>query len=260
MKKVLITGVNSGIGSALFKELYKRDNIEIIGTYRNKETLPEYSLSCRCQFYKVDFSSSDQIERWLAQTNFSRFDTIFFIHGTLEPIGRLADIDYSLWHHSFQINYLSIVNVLNRTLKRLKIGCKIITLAGGGVNNAPDCFNAYISAKIALIKMTELLAAEYPRQLFFNLGPGWVDTPIHKQTLVAGEKAPKAFEETKRRYKNKEFVSMQFVTNALLFLMDKADNSFSGRNFSVASGELKDLNLSNILKNDPEKFKLRRHH
>ena len=46
--------------------------------------------------------------------------------------------------------------------------------------------------------LNELLAEENPQHLFFNVGPGWVDSPIHKQTLAAFDSASAAYQETIR--------------------------------------------------------------
>ena len=257
MKRVLITGINSDIGFALTEVMLGKE-YEIYGTYNEINDNVINLLKLNVKLYQVDFSKSEDINSWLQKIKFSQLELIFFMHGTLEPIGKLGDIEFSQWLRSNNINYLSIVSVLNFCLNKLNPSCRLITIAGGGVNNAPTHFSAYTSAKISLVKLTELCAAEYPQLLFFNLGPGWVDTRIHKQTLSAKEMAGNAYQATLERYESGKFVDMVDVINALLFLAERATLEYSGRNFSVASGELSDNSLKFKLASDDNLFKLRR--
>lgn len=253
MINTLITGINSYIGNHLAINLQGQHSLS--GTYRNNP--PQQEL-INTKLYQVDFSDNLSIENWLAQTDFTKIDNIVFIHGTLVPVGKLSDVDFESWHTAYTVNYLSIVKTLNHALKYLKPGAKVVSLAGGGVNSAPTNFHAYTSAKVALIKMTELLAAEYPEHIFINIGPGWVDTPIHQQTLEAAEKAPAACAETERRYRENDFVPLDDVTQTLVHLLQNADQRYSGRNFSVANGELFKQDIE-ILLREHENFKLRRY-
>ena len=63
----------------------------------------------------------------------------------------------------------------------------VIFFAGGGTNNAVLGYSAYVLSKIALIKMCELLDAEIAQVKFTIVGPGWINTKIHNETLMAGE-------------------------------------------------------------------------
>lgn len=258
MKKILITGINSDIAKAFVDKIYDEKKYEIEGTYRRVNRNVEILASKKINMSKVDFSDDESIDQWLNSIDVKEIDMIYFIHGDLKPIGKLGDVQFEQWREAQQVNFLSIVKVLNFCLGSLKKGCKILTLAGGGVNGAPVNFSAYTSSKVALVKLTELCAAEYPDLLFFCLGPGWVNTPIHQQTLESGAMAGDAYNETVKRLQNNDFIDMERVTNALNFFLDDANQVFSGRNYSVASGELQHTNLNSLLESDDNIFKLRR--
>ncbi len=60
-------------------------------------------------------------------------------------------------------------------------------MAGGGTNNPFTNYSAYCVAKIALIKMTELLDDEEKKLNIFIIGPGFVRTRIHRKRCVQGK-------------------------------------------------------------------------
>lgn len=255
--KALITGANSGIGHALVKQL-KENNWHVDATYREtNEFCAENKLHVDT-YAQVNFADQVNIEQWLIETDFSQYDSIVFVHGTMNPIGKLGQVNFAQWSLSNQVNYLSIVQTLNYAIDKLKAGCRVITLAGGGVNSAPKNYSAYTSSKMALVKINELLAADYPEHIFINVGPGWVDTPIHKQTLAAADLVPEASEAVLERYETGNSVPMELVTKTLSHLMHNANSSYSGRNFCVASKELFNANIEAQLDESDEAFKLRR--
>lgn len=255
--RALITGANSGIGSALARSLYQ-DNWLVDATYRQTNGFCETNEKIVQNYTKVDFSDSNDIEKWSKGVNFESYDCIIFVHGTMSPIGKLPDVDFDEWKDCHQINYFSIMQVLHKAIPSLKPNCVVVTLAGGGVNNAPTNYNAYVSSKMSLVKANELLAADHPELIFLNVGPGWVDTPIHDQTLAAAEVVPEHSLEVKRRRNSSEFVPMSLVTKTIKHLIYNSDKSYSGRNFSVASCEVFDDNLALTLSIKKDHFKLRR--
>ena len=257
MKKIMITGINSGIGLALAMELLSAGRYQLYGTYRKPNEMVTKLEKLKVIMFRVDFSCPESIDTWLTEITPASFDCFYFIHGSLTPIGKLGDIKMSDWHTANFVNFQSIVQVLNHCLAELQSGCRVITLAGGGVNGAPKCFSAYTSAKVSLVKLAELCAAEYPELLFFNIGPGWVDTPIHQQTLIAKATAGDAYQVTLDRYDSGDFIDMNDVISALIFFLDEATYEFSGRNYSVASDNF-DITIRSKLNGDENLFKLRR--
>ncbi|GAA6185404.1 SDR family oxidoreductase [Aliiglaciecola sp. NS0011-25] len=258
MKRVLITGINSDIGRALTKRILDSRTVLVDGTFRKDSVNVELLKKSKCRLFQVDFSHSDEVAEFNQKTNFNTYDAIYFLHGSLNPIGKFSQVSFADWQQNIYLNCTSILLTLHSSIPKLKHGCRIITLAGGGVNGATENYSAYTLSKISLLKMTELLAAEYPDLLFFNLGPGFVDTAIHQQTLNANENAGKAYQETLRRYQQNEFVPMEKVVNALTFFLADAPSSFSGRNFSAATDCMQSERLFDLLTSSDDAFKLRR--
>jgi NAD(P)-dependent dehydrogenase (short-subunit alcohol dehydrogenase family) len=130
--------------------------------------------------------------------------------------------------------------------------------AGGGTNSSPIGFSAYTLAKIALIKAVELIDAEMPDLRIAIIGPGWVRTKIHDETLRSGEQAPYAFAETSRRLMHSDFNPMTRVVDCVAWAMTAPREVVSGRNFSVVHDPWGLETLEQQLRGDADMYKLRR--
>lgn len=258
MIKLFISGISSDIAFSFVEHLLEREKVVISGTYNTESHQTDKLRGLGCELRKVDFSNPHNVESLICDTDFSSFDALYFLHGTLNPIGAFAEIDMNEFQKCQYTNALSVLSILNKVLLNLKENTKILTLAGGGVNGAPTNFSAYTMSKIFLVKMTELLAAEYPQHQFFNLGPGFVDTKIHQQTLEASDKAGEAYKDTLERYANKKFVPMKKVVECLYYFLTSASSAYSGRNFSAAHDKLELKEFKSFLANDNDAYKLRR--
>jgi NAD(P)-dependent dehydrogenase (short-subunit alcohol dehydrogenase family) len=183
--------------------------------------------------------------------------------GALSPIGKLDQVDFEEWDHSIELNFINQVFLIRELLKSTKAtpgrNRTFLTFAGSGTNSAPLNFSAYTLSKIALIKSMELLAAEYPDFAFVSLGTGWMNTPIHNQTIEAGSQAGDAYLETLRRINDQEFGEPVLLDNFIKWLNVQPRSSVTGRNFALQGDQWfePDFLDSKIISTDS--FKLRRH-
>lgn len=182
--------------------------------------------------------------------------------GLLEPVGSFEDVDFDAWEQSITVNFTASLRVLHALLphrsRRTDSTPTILFYAGGGTNSAPVRFSAYTVAKIALIKMTELLAAEMPNVRVSIVGPGWVRTKIHDQTLNAGDRAGDAYAHTMERLETGQFTAMEDILDCCDWILACPVEVVSGRNFSVASDPWGTDALAVALDGHPDLFKLRR--
>jgi NAD(P)-dependent dehydrogenase (short-subunit alcohol dehydrogenase family) len=139
------------------------------------------------------------------------------------------------------------------------MGPSIVFFAGGGSNGAPVNYSAYTIAKIALTKMCELLDAENPDCRFSILGPGWVDTKIHQETLRAGHAAGNNFERTQAMIAEGGWVPMEKVLDCVEWVLESPRETVGGRNFSVAHDAWDSPELDGKLNADGNMYKLRRY-
>jgi NAD(P)-dependent dehydrogenase (short-subunit alcohol dehydrogenase family) len=135
---------------------------------------------------------------------------------------------------------------------------RVIFFAGGGTNSAPKYYSAYILPKISLIKLVELLNEEIQTVCFSIIGPGWVKTRIHEQSLEPGLESLDSFNETKRRILESDFVPMEKVIRSIMWVLSQDKEIVGGRNFSTADDPFESDDFIDLLTRDYNALKLRR--
>ena len=260
----IITSVTSGIGTELARHWLKK-GWEVHGTYRTHSPELEELIQLGLHSTKVDFSRHKDLDSIIGsmQEPFPVWDALVMCPATMRPIGRFQECDFEAWAESVEINFISVMKFIHMLLPRRNISEKktptVITWAGGGVNSAPLRYSAYTISKIAQLKMMELLDAEFEDTKFVIIGPGWVDTKIHRETLDAAGMAGDNHERTLSVINSKKWTPIEDVIDCCDWVIDQPAEVVSGRNFSVANGEWLDQGLSSKLRRDNDLFKLRRH-
>jgi NAD(P)-dependent dehydrogenase (short-subunit alcohol dehydrogenase family) len=167
------------------------------------------------------------------------------------------------WEQAFHINLTAPLRLLHALLesRNARAGQPPLALffAGGGTNSAPLNYSAYTVSKIALIKAVELLDAEMQDMRFSIVGPGWVKTKIHQETLKAGDsKSAGAAGRTRSRLQTDNFTSMESIIDCCNWLIQQPKEVIGGRNFSVAHDFKNIQNLAAMLRSNQDMYKLRR--
>lgn len=216
---------------------------EISGTYRTPSSEVERLRKLGVRIFHCDLLNAQSVDSLpsLCLT----WDVLVMCPGTLEPVGGFADCRFEEWEESLTVNFTRQMRVLRKMLpfrnRSSKLGACVLFFAGGGVNSAPVNSSAYTVSKIALIKMCELLDAEIPDTRFVIVGPGWVDTKIHKT-----------------RPEDISFIPMDRVLDCCDWVIDSPREVVGGRNFSVAFDGWGTRHLAEILRKYPDIYKLRR--
>jgi len=179
----------------------------------------------------------------------------------MEPIGSFKNVNFSEWEKGFKLNFTQPLKLLKMLLPFANLSKEkplVIFISGAGTNNAPKNFSSYVLSKIALIKATEILDAEFKDFRFSIFGTGWIKSDIHLQVLNSSDQAKEAFLETKRRFENNDFTSIKTVENFMNWLIKQDKKIIGGRNFSSRDDDYLSKELTiNLFKNN-DLFKLRR--
>ncbi len=257
----IVVGASSDIGLAIVQDWLHRE-LKVLGTFRsNSPKLEELRLGL-CALEECDFLKPESINKFITTVTELEFnwDYLVICPGTMEPLGLFESVDINAWCSGIEVNFLATMRVIHgllplRSRKRPPL---VLLFAGGGTNGAPVAVSAYTVAKIAMVKAIELLDAEISDVRFTIIGPGWVKTKIHEETLRATSVVPLAAEETVRRLKVDDFNPMSQVVNCVAWAMEAPKSLVGGRNFSVAHDEWGTLSLEHELLADTDMYKLRR--
>lgn len=257
-----MVGASSDIGFELARDWIRR-GMSVIGTYRTASQRLEQLASGMLALLHCDFSHPGSVDAFAEDVarRCLPWDYLVVCPGTMEPIGPFAESDIDAWSAGFELNFLATLRVVHGLLRSRRRGGEtpvVILFAGGGSNSAPLAFSAYTAAKIALIKAVELLDAEMPDVRFTILGPGWVRTKIHEETLRAGTAAGAAASETMRRLAGDDFGPMSRVVDCVAWAMHAPREVIGGRNFSVVHDAWDQPALASRLQSDRDLYKLRR--
>ena len=191
------------------------------------------------------------------------WDVLALCPGTQDPVGSFAECNFDEWEESVKVNFTSQTRIVYELLPSRRnnsiLGPCVLFFAGGGSNNAPVNYSAYIVSKIALIKMCELLDAEVADTRFVILGPGWVKTTIHESTLKAGMRAGRNYQRTVEKLAGDECTPMEKVLDCCDWIIESPSELVSGRNFSVVYDKWDSEELAQLLLADSNMYKLRRH-
>jgi NAD(P)-dependent dehydrogenase (short-subunit alcohol dehydrogenase family) len=264
--KAIVISASSDIGFALCED-WKNKGWDIIGTYRTQSKLVQLLKNdLDVHVIKCNYTSEKSINQACKKIlkKFDYWDVLVFAVGDLKPVGMFVDVDFHEWQNAVNINFMKSMQVLHTLLSKRSslrgITSSVIFFAGGGTNNPVPFYSSYMISKIALIKMCEQLACEIPDTRFLIIGPGWVKTKIHEATVQAGSKnCGENYDKTLQKLQSQECTKMKDVIDCCNWLIDAPLNDVSGRNFSVVYDKWGEDSLLNELKNDSNKFKLRRY-
>ena len=255
MKYIIISG-SSDIGNSIINNLANNEN-EIIYTYNSKKIK---NLK-KVKGYKLDISSRNNIKEFAKNDELKNWDCLVILPATQNPIGLFVESNGDEWAESVDLNFTNQMFIIRELIPKRSKKDKvksIILWAGPGTNNAPKYYSAYIISKVAQIKMTELLDEEFNDIKFSIIGPGWVKTKIHEQTLKAKKLSRENYQVTIERIKKNKFNLMKDVVGCFNKIISLDKKTVGGRNFSVEFDQWKSNKFVQILNTDKNIYKLRR--
>jgi FkbM family methyltransferase len=253
-KTILISG-SSDIGEALSKKFSKQN--QIISTYNS--SAPKFSKN-NIKFLKLDIKNLNEIDKFSKNSILNNWENLIILPATQLPIGLANEVVPEDWIESININFTNQIYLLLKLLpKRSKKKIKrVILWSGTGSNNAPKYYSAYTVSKIALTKITEIFDAELNDCIFSVIGPGWVKTKIHNETLKNKVNSRENYYNTKHHFKHNIFNSIKSVTDCVEAILKLPKASIGGRNISVQFDNWRSKEFNNFLKSDTNIYKLRR--
>lgn len=257
---MIILSVSSDIGHDLALRYY-RAGAKVIGSFRQRDTISDLFRLKGMTLLPCDLNDSESIRNFgLAIRNMGvKWDTFVSSVASQLPIGKFFSCDFDQWEESILTNFTRQLKSLHMLYPfRAEPMANAIFFAGPGTNNAAPYYSAMCVSKIALIKMCELLDGEYENLNIFTIGPGWVQTKIHQQTLDHPEAAGLHFQKVKQFVESKDGTPLLKIFEQIEWLIGQGRQIASGRNFSTVFDLWGEDSLKSALSQDPQMYKLRR--
>lgn len=259
-RTILILGISSDIGKALALQ-YLAQGARVFGTYRTRNHLSKLEPSNSLKLFPCDIENQSDLARLVRDFRDLgwKWDTFISTVGSEQPIGLFFNCDFNKWENSIRANLTGQLHVLHQvhSLRETPMA-HVVFFAGPGTNNSAPFYSAMCLSKIALIKMCELLDSENADLNVFAVGPGWVRSKIHQQTLDHPEIG-------ENYHKTKAFVEngtpgtgVDKIFEHIEWLVSCGKGVASGRNFSTVNDSWGTSALKQALSSDPEIYKLKR--
>ena len=197
--KAIITGGSRGLGAVVAEAMW-REGADLLLVARSEAALRELhdrlaaSGSARQQAhaFPVDLRDPAAPQAVLAEARrlWPRADILVNNAGITGPIGMLAGNDWSAWLDTIQVNLLAPAELCKLSIGWMREtgGGRIVNLSGGGATGPRPNFSAYATAKCALARFTETIAAEV-EDLGIRVNcvaPGVLNTEMLQEVLRAG--------------------------------------------------------------------------
>ena len=170
-KHVLITGVSAGIGANI-AQFFLRQGWTVYGLSRRTPAFQD----TRFIWQQCDLTDPAAIAAWAAGD--VAFDAIVHNAALSGALGPGLGIPMAAWREAFEVNFFAPLDLTQRLIGHCRPNACIIFLSGGGSVTPKPFVGPYAVSKLAVTKLAEQLALEYPEFRFYGLAPGAHNTKL----------------------------------------------------------------------------------
>jgi NAD(P)-dependent dehydrogenase (short-subunit alcohol dehydrogenase family) len=239
-KVAVITGAGRGIGRALAIE-FARHGASVVCCARTETDLNETASIIgqedRCVAVPMDVSDKAQVQRMvdLTMSRFGRIDVLFNNAARIPVISGLWEVDADDWWEELTVNLRGPMLCCRAVLPHMMRANEGVIINMSGGINIPGR-TSYCCSKVALNRMTELLARELDvagsSVMAFGLSPGLVKTrrTLHEAESAEGIRWNPA---TNKAFSAGEDRPPQDCARVTLELLNRPRHELNGKMFST---------------------------
>jgi NAD(P)-dependent dehydrogenase (short-subunit alcohol dehydrogenase family) len=264
-RRIVLTGASGGIGIAIARHL---DGLgaRLVMAARNPAALEAVRASLPGGPHRSIIMDVTDEEAWPAaaarMTEEGGVDGLVAAAGILGPIGPVGSWTIAAFRRTLEVNVvgtlLATVNLLDAL--RTAHGA-VVALSGGGATSPLPRYDAYAASKAALVRLTENMAVELaPAGVRVNcVAPGFVATPMHRNTLLAGPElaGPDYYERTRQSLESGGDPP-DLAAELTAFLLSREAEGITGRLISARWDPWREAAFRARLRDDPALGRLRR--
>jgi short-subunit dehydrogenase len=229
IKKILITGISSGIGKEIVRTLSKDPNLYIIGCSRKNIDIDFKNF----EYHYLDLENQESCRNLANKLkNIDAID-VYINNASLGYKGTVEDLDLNFIRQQFEVNLFGPLAILKSIISSLEKnkGMIINIDALGSVIDTPT-FGYYASSKLAFNKLLNILAME-TNISFHNIYLGAVKSNfgrnIQSNIDIENSRYKNLYEEWQERFIN--FFKARNKAADVATLVEKLINGESNKSF-----------------------------
>ena len=177
MKRILITGANSGLGLQLAKD-YAASGWQVVACGRDSEKLQQALAGIEVESCVFDMQQPEDIQAAVAQI--APLDMVLLNAGNCEYIEDALHFDGALFARVVNVNLIGTANCVAALVGHIKPGGRLAVVSSSVSFLPLTRSEAYGASKAGLDYLVRTLAIDLtPHQIAVSLiRPGFVDTPL----------------------------------------------------------------------------------
>ncbi|HSX13990.1 MAG TPA: SDR family oxidoreductase [Chlamydiales bacterium] len=251
-KNILVTGGSMGIGLVTARICLQQQG-KVLICARNRTDIDKAVETLKREGHQnilgqvADVTKENEIHRALneLESRFGPVSSVIHAAGIYGAIGPITSVDPDEWFNAIKINLFGSFLVARQSciyFQKNK-GGRLVLFSGGGAAGPFPNYTSYACSKAAVARLAETIAQEMaPHNIEVNcLGPGFVITRLHQQTLQASEKAGKEFVEKTKAEIAKGGVPAEVGASAAAFLISDEAKGISGKFIAAPYDSWKDF-------------------
>jgi NAD(P)-dependent dehydrogenase (short-subunit alcohol dehydrogenase family) len=251
-KNILITGGSMGIGLATARIcLQKKGKVLICA--RTALDIEKAVKQLNQEGHKdiigkvADVTKEEEIGAVIdeLENRFGPLSATIHAAGVYGAIGPITLVNPQEWFDAIRINLFGSFLVARLSCQRFQKhgGGRLVLFSGGGAAGPFPNYTSYACSKAAVARLAETIAQEMaPHHIEVNcLGPGFVVTRLHQQTLLASDQAGKEFVEKTKAEIAKGGVPAEVGASAAAFLISDEAKGITGKFIAAPYDSWKDF-------------------
>ncbi len=243
-KVAIVTGASSGIGRAAARLFAEHGAAVVVGARRETE-LAALVREIRDDGGRAEFVAGDVCDEGFSEAlvkkatdTYGRLDIGFNNAGILGNLGPAADMSAADWRQTLDVNLTGAFLCAKHQLPVMEeagAGSLLFTSSVAGHTVGMPGMAAYGAAKLGLLGLTRVLAAEYgPKGIRVNaLIPGATDTEMAVQSTGG---SAEVLDFVRGLHALKRSASPEEIANAALFLVSDSASFLTGGGYLTDGG------------------------
>lgn len=260
-KNIIVTGASRGFGRFLALALWE-EGANLLLVARNAQPLA--TVIDRCPGQRIEPLKADLTDPIAPYAIFTKARQLWScVDGLVNnaavqgPIGLSWETDWQDWTHALNVDLLTPIALCRAFVPWMLEtgGGKIVNLSGGGASRARPNFAAYATAKTALVRFSECLAAELAgKGIDVNcVAPGTMPTRMMHEIVEAGPDRAGANEVAEASKVLTSENAMRRAADLIVFLLSSESDGISGKLISAVWDDWQAVRTV-----EPETYTLRR--